>query len=111
MLISAAILFLIEIFERRTGWISRLMTRQPIAASAQTNDAIAAGAPRGRLSLFRLSARIRPSTTASKTSGKIPAKSQGKAPAPSTPQLDGGGSATLDAMRKARERASRRGEK
>jgi Mg-chelatase subunit ChlD len=111
LFVSAAILYLIEILERRTGWISRLLTRRSLAAIAETGDTLSAGATVGSRLVSRFSARIRRPTTASAPSANVPEKAQRIVPAPSAPQSQEGESAMLDALRKARQRATRRAEK
>jgi uncharacterized membrane protein len=110
LFVLAAILFLIEIFERRTGWISKRFTRRSIAASTETTDAVAATAPVGSRLASRISAKVRRPATPGTPKDKAPAKAQKPAPAPSAPQPEGGESTMQDAMRKARQRATRRAE-
>src|SRR5690348_2977676 len=40
LLIASVLLFLVEIFERRTGWISRTLTRQKPAAVVEVEAAV-----------------------------------------------------------------------
>jgi len=112
LLVAAAILFLMEILERRTGWISRLISRKAAVAEVAIGDPIPAAAmSRGRFCFLpsfgnsRQNKAIAPNRT---TAEAVPSPKKGTAPpAPTEP----GVSATLDAFRQARQRASRRSEK
>jgi hypothetical protein len=119
LLILAVVLFLLEIFERRTGLLSRVRTGarravEPEAAVRETEPAV----PRGRARLRglplpglrrgrdRMPSRKPDSQDPSPSSPASPSSASarpGTAPEPS-PETAG----TLEAFRKARERAGRR---
>ena len=116
LLITAMLLFLAEIFERRTGWLSQLIARRKPAAAVAENSAAPAPA-RPALSWVsalqsRLTRAARPSRASSPTAPatRVPPK-PGASPAdttPATPSVPPAKGDTLDAFRKARERANRR---
>jgi Mg-chelatase subunit ChlD len=106
LLVLAAVLFLTEIFERRTGWFSRL--RRPQAElAAQAGVESQTGSPSKVKWLEQITGLMsrKPVVKANakaKASDSIGGPAQGDAA--SSPTSD----ATLDALRKARERAGRR---
>jgi hypothetical protein len=114
LLVAGTVLFLLEVLERRTGWVSRFFLRKPIAAETETGDAIAESTtPKNRLflELFRKKSLRKTSVPASKTAASAPASAKNvelKSPPAETKGME---SATLDALRKARERASHRSDK
>ncbi|HET7623942.1 MAG TPA: VWA domain-containing protein [Verrucomicrobiae bacterium] len=110
LLVAAVILFLLEIFERRTGWISRWFTRAPAAIQAQNeSEEEPATAPRATGNFWNRFLAKRKSRSklsvapAAKTKSETTAKSSG----PKTEEIPKADS-NLDAFKKARERAERR---
>ncbi len=114
LLVTAAILFLLEIFERRTGWVSRFFLRKNIVAETEKGAAVPPGIPstkRRRLIFAPRIFRRRESRSPAKTPAGVPASQPAieSKPLPvGTKEME---STTLDALRKARDRASRRSDK
>jgi hypothetical protein len=104
LLVVAAFLFLLEILERRAGWLSKLAGAK-IAARAQNKTA----EPKSD-SPASVPKTPQPLANNSKTPAPVPAmaKTPQTKPAPDKPAVD---SSTLGAMRQARERARRQQEK
>jgi len=122
LLILGVILFLTEVLERRTGWFSRLLQRRvlpaPVLAPAEEEPAETAPvAVAVRQRLFKRQTRQ------SAAAGPVPAPSAAVAPAaaatPAAPiprpsssappaPPPAGAESNLDALRKARDRASKR---
>jgi Mg-chelatase subunit ChlD len=110
LLVAAAILFLIEVLERRTGWLSRLVLRKTAAMQTNEEEAVQSAAtspvfpwlvrkPAGPKSAT--STKVRPITPA------LPATAATKPVAGNQASDD----SAIDALRKARERANRRTDK
>jgi Mg-chelatase subunit ChlD len=99
LLILASVLFLLEVLERRTGWVLRLFVR---GARVERAPAATAGKEPEPVST-----RTRPATPRKPATPTRPAQ---PAPAGSVPvgTEAKGAEATLDSFRKARERANRR---
>jgi Mg-chelatase subunit ChlD len=111
MFVTTALLFLMEICERRTGWLSRLVLRKPVPATAETGEPLpAAGPPRDRRRFHfgRRDSRPESPTVPTPVKPQTPASPAVSASKSGEPDSRGTGSTTLDALRKARERASRR---
>jgi Mg-chelatase subunit ChlD len=115
LLVLGAILFLLEILERRTGWVSRLSGRKAAVAKAETEGA---GAETPQMApaqkpafawLVRKPARPAnaPAARAATVAPIAPAPA-GPKPAPEKPAST---ESAIDALRKARERAQRRTDK
>ncbi len=118
LLVASAILFLLEVFERRTGWLSRLIFRapKPVAAATVETGEMPAGSVVAKSAIASKSAfnwllrkRVQPVPAlglpkAAKLEGPAAVVPQ-SAPKPDLAE------SSFDAMRKARERASRRTEK
>ncbi|HEY9510490.1 MAG TPA: hypothetical protein VIV82_11585, partial [Verrucomicrobiae bacterium] len=106
LLVLAALFFLGEIFERRTGWIGKLFRRAPDAAlQTETEQPNAKPASRGRL--------VKRFSRPAKKPAPVPTRTAAPgAPKPqSTPVVApeaGAADSNLEALRKARERANRR---
>ena len=113
LFVVAVILFLVEVFERRTGWLTRLLRRSaPVTAAVEQEETVVS-AKKQKLwkrfvpkmkkpkSLKTPVARPAPKSVGVPTAGtsKASAKSQSAGES---------GSSNLEALRKARERASRR---
>ena len=117
LLVLGVILFLIEVFERRTGWFSRLVQRRALPATvlqpaAEEAKEIAPAASAVRQTLSKRRARQPAETapvSAPSTPGapSAPAAPQAPAAAPPTPSPTGAES-NLEALRKARDRARKR---
>ena len=109
--VLAAILFLLEIFERRTGWVSKFFGRQAVASAAAANTAPIEIPDETRKPIFpwlmRQPARKK---TLTRQADYVP-----NAPVPSVIQpgaeKPASADSTMDALRKARERAQKRTEK
>jgi hypothetical protein len=109
LLVASVILFLLEIFERRTGWVSRWFARKPAAAAVPVEESIETPAPK-KYFFEWLRPRPSPKVALPKREIKKPA------PAPASPKAGGAGEpstagssdSNLEALRKARERANRR---
>jgi Mg-chelatase subunit ChlD len=109
LLVAGTILFLLEVLERRTGWLSRFFGRKAVAKveaeESETPDAASERKPVFPW-LVRRPARTttapvaRTSTVAPVSVAPVGIKSASEKPA--------GAESTLDALRKARERAHRR---
>ena len=114
LLVLATVLFLLEILERRTGWISRRRGRTSGAAAVAEEEAEAPKAAPARNPVFPWLVR-KPVRTASAPApaGIIPATPVSTATPEAKPALDkpAGTESTLDTLRKARERAHRRTDK
>jgi Mg-chelatase subunit ChlD len=112
LLVIAVLLFLAEIFERRTGWLSRLArARKPAAAVPEAEGAPPRSAAVGWMSALQrqLARTARQSRAPARNASAGPRAPQPPAkPAASTPAAAPAAVDNLDALRKARERASRR---
>jgi uncharacterized membrane protein len=95
LFIAAVILLLAEILERRTGWFSRVLLRKRPAAAAREPDDHRLPQGRGRR------VPIVAPTTKPSDAPTAPKPATAASPAEST-------GSTIDALRKARERANRR---
>jgi Mg-chelatase subunit ChlD len=113
LFVAAVILFLTEVFERRTGWLSRLAGRKPQLATVPNEEPVAVPAPKPAVLewLVRKRAR-RAQRPAAPATPQARAESRPPAPAPSAPTGAAGSSSDVDSnlesLRKARERANRR---
>jgi Mg-chelatase subunit ChlD len=113
LLVAGTILFLLEVLERRTGWISRLFGRKAIV-KVETEEIEIREATPARKPVFpwlvRKPARttISPAVAKTKTAAPISAMPAEAKPAPKKPAST---ESTIDALRKARERAQRRTDK
>ena len=114
LLVLGTILFLLEILERRTGWVSRLSGRRTVLAGVQNEEAEVPEATPARKPVFpwlvRKPVRTTTAPAAARTKTAVP---DSAAPAEAKPALEkpAGAESTLDALRKARERAHRRTDK
>jgi hypothetical protein len=103
------ILFLPDIFERRTGWVSRWFAPKPVVAAVPVEESVETPVPKKYFFKWLVRAPSR-KVEAPKREVKKPA------PAPASPKAGGaveppaGGSpdSNLEALCKARERANRR---
>jgi hypothetical protein len=111
LLIVAVALFLLEIFERRTGWVSRLFGRKRVAPAAEVpaKEAGPSAPSREQERVLKQAVRKRKQTVAPATPAAAPkaAKAEASPPKPAPPQ-PASTESSLDALRKARERADRR---
>ena len=114
LLVVAVVLFLLEVLERRTGWLSRMVLRKAVAQQAAEEEGIPLPAP-PRFSAVRTLLRRRARRAPRRTSAPVvggrkplaPTSSEAKQPAPpvvAKPEAE----TSFDAFRKARERADRR---
>ncbi len=115
LLVAAAILFLLEVFERRTGWVSGFFRRKPVAQVAGEDGGaeISAVAPAKKPGLPWLIRKPVPTTAASavaKTKTAAPVSAAVVEPKPA-PQNVASTESAIDALRKARERARNRTDK
>lgn len=109
--IAAAILFLAEILERRTGWISGLFRHKRVTAQGEIDDATqAADTKRSSLRLLKMFEKRKAGAPGAAMATNPKTKSSAQKSVASV-SLVPDESATLDALRKARERATRRAEK
>jgi Mg-chelatase subunit ChlD len=121
LLVAGTILFLLEILERRTGWVTKFSGRGivPVGSKEKDNDADAetkgtarpAGRPTALPWLSRKRARTMSAAPAAvdvKTSEPTAAPHAEPKPVPEKPSS---GDSAIDALRKARERAQRRTDK
>jgi Mg-chelatase subunit ChlD len=116
LLVSATILFLVEVLERRTGWVSRLFGRKDAVtpASTEVSDAEVPQADPVRKPVFpwlvRKPARRATAPAAAKDKTAEPVSAAPAAPKP-VPEKPASTVSAIDALRKARERAQRRTDK
>jgi Mg-chelatase subunit ChlD len=103
LFVIAALLFLLEVFERRTGWFSRL-GRAPataVAEGSETPESIQTG----RAPFWKRSQRLKTSKGKPKAQPKTAVVvAENKRPS----ELNAASDSNLDALKQARERASRR---
>jgi Mg-chelatase subunit ChlD len=114
LLVAGTILFLLEVLERRTGWVSRLFRRKAAFAPAETEQPeIPQAAPRPKPVfpwLVRKPARTKAAPIAAGIKSAAPVSAAPAEPKPA-PEKPAGAESTFDALRKARERAHRRTDK
>ena len=114
LLVAGAILFLLEVLERRTGWVSRLFRRKTAFAMAETEEMeIPQSTPLPKPVfpwLVRKPVRTPIAPASARTKGTAPVSDS---PAETKPTMEkpAGAESTFDALRKARERAHRRTDK
>jgi hypothetical protein len=113
LLVAGTILFLLEVLERRTGWLSRLFGRKAIV-KVETEEAEASEAAPARKPVFpwlvRKPARSATAPAAVKIKTAAPITTTTAEPKPA-PEKSASTESAIDALRKARERAQRRTEK
>ncbi|HEY1490844.1 MAG TPA: VWA domain-containing protein, partial [Verrucomicrobiae bacterium] len=111
LLVAAVVLFLLEIFERRTGWVSRLFKRQEPALAAGdatvTEPATREPEPAVKRLVRKRKQKAAVPTAAPATAARRETKPE-KPAAPAAPAQPASTDSTMDALRKARERADRR---
>ena len=107
---AAVILFLLEVFERRTGWVSRLFKReQPAVATAGSGTENEPATREPEPAIKRLIRKRKVAAPAAvRTPGLRPETKPEKPEAPAVPAAPASTDSNLDALRKARERADRR---
>ncbi|HXT11781.1 MAG TPA: VWA domain-containing protein [Candidatus Angelobacter sp.] len=112
LLVAAVILFLLEIFERRTGWISRLITRKPavVPVKEEKTASVPSRAPEPALSriLRKRQQKTRSPAPATEETAVRAQPKPPESPAPQIPAKPSSPGSSLDAFREARERADRR---
>jgi hypothetical protein len=114
LLIAAVCLFLLEVFERRTGWVSRLFARQKVVAVAgvpadETATPAPVREPEHPLKRFARRRKQQPAPRPMSATSAARPQMKGEVPPPKSvsPQTESADS-SFDALRKARERADRR---
>jgi hypothetical protein len=113
LLILAAMAFLLEVLERRTGWVSKFVVRKPAALAPEENTGAGispAPAARKPLSLLtrKPSSAPAPAPTAKSESPRPVAPGPA---APAAPRPPASAESAFDALRRARERARSRTDK
>jgi len=117
LLAAAAVLFLLEVFERRTGWVSRLFGRKRVVAEGETEEAHEEAPQAAVLKrpvfpwLVRKPARTTAMPAAVKAKAAAPAAASATVETKPVAEKPASADSAIDAMRKARERAQRRTEK
>jgi Mg-chelatase subunit ChlD len=112
LLVAGAILFLLEILERRTGWVSRLFGRKIAAAQIPAEDSDAEIPQKENKPIFPWLVRkpLQKTTAVAQTKSAAPVSIAPAKPKP-VPEKPAGTESAIDALRKARERAQRRTDK
>jgi hypothetical protein len=108
LLVLGAVLFLIEVLERRTGWVLRLFGRTAVAHKGANDTAISEVKPAANSDfpwLIRKPARKAPAPASSKDRTVAPVQTTPASPLTERPPV---AESAIDALRKARERAHRR---
>jgi Mg-chelatase subunit ChlD len=105
LLVFAAVLFLLEIFERRTGWVSRFFGWRTVAKTEKDKEEIPAPAAPKRPVMPWLVRKPGRTATVMAAKSKTEPVSAAPPPAPDKPVTT---ESSLDAMRQAREPAQRR---
>ncbi len=117
LLVAATILFLLEVLERRTGWVTRFVGRGILPVSAEEKNVAAEEAETHRRDarvtmpwLVRKRARTTTTPVVEKTkpTAQVPVASAEPKPAP---EKTASTESAIDALRQARERAQRRTDK
>jgi Mg-chelatase subunit ChlD len=110
LLIVSVLLFLLEIFERRTGWLSRIFKPKTEVTVPSEEIPARAAAPLPQLASWRrLVQRRSRKTAAPPAPGVRKSAPTTKASPPAAPvEKPAAADSNLDALRKARERANRR---
>jgi Mg-chelatase subunit ChlD len=112
LLIAAAILFLLEIFERRTGWVSKAVGRRPAVVPSAATEPETRG-EEARPAMPWLARKPKPAPAApvmAQPQMHMP-ETVSAAPAPPKPASAPAAESAIDALRKARERARSRTDK
>jgi Mg-chelatase subunit ChlD len=115
LLVCGTILFLLEVLERRTGWVTRFIGRKPFATPAAAEEAEEISQPKAVKKpampwLVRKPARTTATPTAGKKETAMPVAAARAEPKPA-PEKPASAESAIDALRKARERAQRRTDK
>jgi len=111
LFVASAILFLLEVFERRTGWVSGFLGRKAVAPAPETAVAAVISAAPKRPGSPWLIRKPAPAPGRSKAVGKAASMPAGPAEPESAPAQPASPETAIDALRKARERARNRTEK
>lgn len=113
LLVAAAVLFLMEVFERRTGWVSKFILRKPPAV-AEENAQAEISAPKPKKNalpwLARKPAQPKAAPAVPKVEAAVPVAAT-RAEPESAPGKPASAESAIDALRKARQRARSRTEK
>jgi Mg-chelatase subunit ChlD len=117
LLVAGTILFLLEVLERRTGWVTRFSGTGILPASSKEEDDGEEKGTRGQDArattlpwLVRKPARTAAAPAVAKIKTTAPVAAATAAPKPA-PEKPAGAESAIDALRKARERAQRRTDK
>ncbi len=114
LLVMAVILFLLEVLERRTGWLSRLFQRKAAVTQNADEESEASQPAVVRKPIFpwliRKPSRPTSAPVAIKTKPAVTASPAATISKPASDKPASGDSA-IDSLRKARERANRRTDK
>jgi hypothetical protein len=116
LLVAAAILFLLEIFERRTGWVSKFFGKKRVVAQGSTevaDEEISVSKPSKKPAVPWLTRKPVPSPSApviAKAAPAAPVAATRPEPKP-VPAKPASTESAIDALRKARERARSRTDK
>jgi Mg-chelatase subunit ChlD len=113
LLILAALAFLLEVLERRTGWVSKFFVRKAAVAAPEANaGAEISPAPAPRKKPFPWLTRKPSPVPAPAAKSEAPRPLATARPeAPATPQPPASAESAFDALRRARERARSRTDK
>jgi Mg-chelatase subunit ChlD len=111
LLVSAAFLFLLEVLERRTGWLSRVVGRKRQIAAEEKIERPSTATPAKTKSFPWLVRKANSSVPMGKKPAEAPSSGPQVAAPPVAIETKSSPDSALDAMRKARERAQRRREK
>jgi len=107
LLVLAAVLFLVEVFERRTGWLARLLGKRRAMVVPEEAD-LPASAPAPAVQLWKRIARKRDQKQATPAAPASARPETPASPAPAAADKPGSPESAIEALRKARERANRR---
>jgi hypothetical protein len=114
LFVLGTILFLLEILERRTGWVLRLFRRKAAVAQVEAEEAEAPKATPPPRPVFPRpvpkSTRTATAPAAAQTKSTAPVSTTLAEPKPA-PEKPASTASTFDALRKARERSHRRTDK
>jgi hypothetical protein len=110
LFVASVILFLLEIFERRTGWVSRFVSRKQAVAAVPEEETAPLPSSRESEPVLKRLVRRRKQKPAAPVTAAVRKETGTEPPAaaPPAPEQPASTDSSFDAMRKARERADRR---
>lgn len=109
LFIAAVVLFLLEIFERRTGWVSRLVARKQTAAVVPEEESVSLPSARAQETVLKRMVRKRKQKSeAPAPAAAIRRETKAQTSSAAAPTKPASTDSNLDSLRKARERADRR---